>query len=114
MFDPTNIRKVTPDVNLGVYYQSKQFFAGLSSKHLLENDFGFVIEDDKTTFNRLARHFYFMTGGVWEMTNNIYFRPSTLVKFVKNAPVQIDLNASFLFKNAFVQICSVWTVIPVW
>lgn len=102
MFDPTNIRKVTPDVNIGVYYQSKRFFAGLSSKHLLENDYGFILKDDKTTFNRLARHFYFMTGGVWEMANNIYFRPSSLVKFVRNAPVQVDLNASFLFKNALV------------
>jgi type IX secretion system PorP/SprF family membrane protein len=101
MFDPTFIRKVTPDVNVGVYYQSKQFFAGLSSKHLLENDYGFILQDDKTTFNRLARHFYFMTGGVWEFAENLYLRPSTLVKFVRNAPVQIDLNASVMFKKAF-------------
>jgi type IX secretion system PorP/SprF family membrane protein len=101
MFDPSNIRKITPDVNVGVYYQSKRFFAGFSSKHLLENDYGFVLQDDKTTFNRLARHFYFMTGGVWELSNNIFFRPSSLVKFVRNAPMQIDVNASFLFKKSF-------------
>lgn len=101
MFDPSNLRKLTPDVNLGIYYQSKRFFAGLSSKHLLENDYGFILKDNKTSFNRLTRHFYFMTGAAWEIANNINFRPSTLVKFVKNAPVQVDFNASVLFKKAF-------------
>ena len=35
------------------------------------------------------------------MADNIKFRPSTLVKFVKNAPVQIDVNASILFNRQF-------------
>ena len=101
LFDPSNIKKVTPDVNFGVYYQTPKFFAGLSSKHLLENDYGFVFKNDKTSFTRLTRHFYFMTGAVWELAENIRFRPSTLIKFASGAPLQIDINGSFLFKNSF-------------
>jgi len=33
------------------------------------------------------------------MGENVVFRPSFLVKYVKNAPVQLDMNASFLFAN---------------
>jgi len=101
LFDPDNVRKITPDVNIGFYYQSNRFFAGLSSKHLLENDYGFVIEDEKTTFTKLARHFYLMAGSVFDLSERILFRPSTLVKFVRNAPVQIDINGSIYFHNSF-------------
>ncbi|WP_297087212.1 type IX secretion system membrane protein PorP/SprF [uncultured Draconibacterium sp.] len=101
LFDPENIRKITPDVNFGLYYQTPTFFAGLSSKHLLENDYGIIMDNEKTSFNRLSRHFYLMSGMVWKLAENIRFRPSTLVKFVSGSPLQIDINGSFLFKNSF-------------
>ena len=101
LFDPSDVRRITPDVNIGLYYQTERFFAGLSSKHLLENDFGFVQKENNTSFERLVRHFYFMSGTLFPIKDNILFRPSTLVKFVRNAPVQFDINASVLFKDKF-------------
>jgi type IX secretion system PorP/SprF family membrane protein len=101
IFDPTNLRRFTPDVNVGFYYQSDKFFAGLSSKHLLENDYGFVVKDKTSSFERLARHFYVMMGTVVPFSEDIIFRPSTLVKFVKNAPVQTDINASLFLRTRF-------------
>ncbi len=101
LFDPQDVQKITPDVNLGLYYQSNRFFVGLSSKQLLENEIGFVEKDGKTSFSKLTRHFYFMSGAVFPMVDKIMFRPSALVKFVKNAPVQLDLNASVLFGRVF-------------
>ena len=100
LFDPANVRKITPDVNVGFYYQSQKFFAGLSSKHLLENDYGFVTEGYKSTFTRLSRHFYLMAGGVVPLRDKILFRPSALVKFVRNAPVQFDVTGCIIFKNS--------------
>ncbi len=100
LYDPSNIRKITPDVNFGMYYQTDRFFAGLSSKHLLENDYGFIFEDNKSSFTRLARHFYLMAGTVWELSENIHFRPSTLMKVAFGAPMQIDINGSFILKNS--------------
>ena len=101
VYDPSDVRHITPDVNIGVYYQSNRFFAGLSSKQLLENEVGFTQNNEKTSFDKLVRHFFFMSGAVFPMADNIKFRPSTLVKFVSNAPVQIDLNASILFNRQF-------------
>lgn len=101
VYDPSDVRRITPDLNLGIYYQSNRFFAGLSSKQLLENEVGFTQRNEKTSFDKLVRHFFFMSGAVFPMADNIKFRPSTLVKFVSNAPVQIDLNASVLFNRQF-------------
>lgn len=101
-FDPEDVRRITPDFNLGLYFQSLRYFAGLSSKQLLENEYGVTKENDgKTSFSRLMRHFYFMTGAIFPLSEKVVFRPSVLAKYVKNAPVQTDLNASMLFSDIF-------------
>jgi type IX secretion system PorP/SprF family membrane protein len=93
-------KQVVPDVNFGVYYYSANFYAGLSSQQLLQNQTLVVDETDgNTQFSKLLTHFYGMTGVAIPMGENVVFRPSMLAKYVKNAPVQLDLNASFLFAN---------------
>ncbi len=94
-------KKVVPDANFGVYYYTEKFFAGLSSKQLLQNQ-SLVVQDSltgTTQFTKLLTHFYGMTGLAIPLGDNVIFRPSLLAKFVKNAPPQLDLNASFLLAN---------------
>jgi type IX secretion system PorP/SprF family membrane protein len=93
-------KKVVPDANFGIYYYSDKFFAGFSSRQLLQNQ-TIAVEDSagNTQFTKLLTHFYGMTGVALPMGEHVVFRPSLLAKFVKNAPPQLDLNASFLFAN---------------
>lgn len=89
--------KITPDANFGIYYYSNRMFAGISSKQLLQNEYGMVTgSDGKKTYSRLMRHFYAMAGLAIPVSDNLIFRPSALVKYVPDAPWQLDLNASFL------------------
>jgi len=95
---PTTSMK--PDANFGLYYYTPNYYIGLSSKHLLENQFGKVEHTDgSTTYSTLTRHFYFMGGMALPVSDKIVFKPSTLIKYANNAPVNVDLNASFLFNN---------------
>lgn len=102
--DPFLINKakntVVPDANFGIYYYSQKFFAGFSSHQLLQNQ-TLVIKDSEgnTQASKLLRHFYVTTGAAIPLGDNVIFRPSLLAKYVKNAPPQLDLNASFLFVN---------------
>ncbi len=101
-FEPQDIKKVTPDLNLGLYYYTPTFFAGVSSKQMLENEYGTAtLSDGSSSFSRLSRHFYLMTGMVFPLNDKMVFRPSMMGKYVDNAPVQFDFNASILFKDAF-------------
>jgi len=95
-------KKVIPDANFGVYYYSDKFYVGLSSRQLLQNQ-SLVIKDNagNQQFTKLLAHFYGMTGVAIPLSKNVVFRPSLLAKYVKNAPLQLDLNASFLFNNTF-------------
>lgn len=92
-------KKVIPDANFGIYYYTNHLYAGISSKQLLQNEFALVNTSEGTSYSRLTRHFYGMAGLAIPVSDNVIFRPSTLVKFVKNAPWQIDLNASFLIND---------------
>lgn len=99
MFYPQDIRKVNPDVNLGFYYQTRRFFAGLSSKHLLENEYAVGEVDGVSSFSKLSKHFYGMAGVAMPLNDKFVFRPSMLVKFVQDSPVQFDINGSILFDD---------------
>jgi len=57
--------------------------------------------DGKKTYSKLLRHFYGMAGVAVPVSDMVIFRPSVLVKYVKDAPWQMDLNASFLFNDLF-------------
>jgi type IX secretion system PorP/SprF family membrane protein len=94
--------KLTPDANFGIYYYSNRMFAGFSSKQLLQNEYGMVTgSDGKKTYSKLLRHFYGMAGVAVPVSDMLIFRPSVLVKYVKDAPWQMDLKASFLFNDLF-------------
>lgn len=92
---------IIPDVNFGIYYYSDRYFAGLSSKQLLQNEYGISKVNGKNTYTRLLRHFYGLAGTAIPIDDGIIFRPSVLAKFVKNAPLQADFNASVVFKELF-------------
>jgi len=93
--------KVVPDANFGVYYYSDNYYVGVSSTQLLQNQVAVVEVDGKSEFTKLLRHFYGMAGIAFPVSDNVVFRPSVLIKYVQHAPPQLDLNASFLFSNTF-------------
>jgi type IX secretion system PorP/SprF family membrane protein len=99
LFDPQALRHITPDANFGIYYQSSRMFLGVSSKQLMQNNYGLATKDGKTSFSKLTRHFYMMGGMALPIDQSIIFRPSILAKYTPMAPLQVDLNASLLFSN---------------
>jgi type IX secretion system PorP/SprF family membrane protein len=98
-FQSDQKNKIIPDANLGIYYYTNNWFAGISSKQLLQNEYGLVTVDGKQTYSKLLRHFYGMAGVAVPVSDRVIFRPSVLFKYVKNAPLQMDLNASMLFND---------------
>ncbi len=91
--------KLKPDANFGVYYYTKSYYIGLSSKQLFESQYGKVEEGETSTYGKLARHFYGMAGVAIPFGPSVVFRPGALVKYTNNAPLNFDLNASFLFND---------------
>ena len=109
------INKWMPNFGAGVYYYSETFYAGISSPHLINYD----LRDDASTtkWAKTYRHYYFTAGAAIPLTgNSLIFKPSGLLKvagaFGDNAgepnspsqigaPIELDVDASFLFYQTF-------------
>jgi len=87
------------DANFGLYYYTKNYYVGVSSKHLLEQDIGTQELYDDVASNRLLRHFYGMAGIAIELNDHLVLQPSILAKYVKNAPFQMDFNANLMIQE---------------
>ena len=90
--------KAVPDADFGIYYYAKRYYAGHFFKASVQEqvDVSTSPVDGKLSFTRLLRHFYGMGGVVIPLADQLTFTPSLLVKYVQNAPVQVDVNGSFV------------------
>lgn len=94
---PTNAQNVfAPNIGTGFYLHSERFFFGFSVPHLINS----TLRNTTVTNGEIARVYrhYFWTGGlVFGLDNFVKARPTFLLKAVKGAPVELDLNFSLLF-----------------
>lgn len=91
-----------PDARFGIYYSSLTFFAGLGIDNLLST----MVFNDKNNTDGLppVLQYYLNVGGVVPLSDDILFKPSTLVKGAQrgdNRALTTDLNAAVIFSERF-------------
>lgn len=92
--------RVTPNFGGGFYYNSNDFYVGLSIPRFLKSSID--LSDDQGTIAREDRHWYLMTGfNVRLVDNDIVMQPNFLLKYVDGAPFDADVNLSFTFFEQF-------------
>jgi type IX secretion system PorP/SprF family membrane protein len=100
LFSANTTTFAMPNFRFGMYYHRKGFYAGLSIPNLLENT---VVYTDGiaplTRFDFNAMHYFLHIGQRFNVGNNHQINMSTLVKEVGGAPVQVDVNAQFLYNQ---------------
>lgn len=86
-----------PKFGFGMYYYSAKWYAGVSIPTLLayENGNSFSLNIDQSSF--LRKHFLINGGYVFDVSNKVKFKPSTLIKYEKSAPVEVDINFSVFY-----------------
>jgi type IX secretion system PorP/SprF family membrane protein len=87
----------TPNFGFGAYYSRERFYAGISAPGLLQNSYSAIKQANGNTLTaKEQRHYYFIAGTLINITDNLAFKPTTLIKVTAAAPVQVDLTASFV------------------
>ncbi len=89
------------DANIGLYYYTDNYYVGISSKHLLEQDIGTQELYDEEISSRLLRHLYAMAGLALPLNDDLVLQPSIMAKYVKNSPFQMDFNANLMIRKVF-------------
>lgn len=95
-FTGQDVRRWLPNAGTGVYFNGKAGYLGLGVPRLITNRLSPMNAD---TVARQARHCFITGGLVLNLSPNVKFRPSTLVKFSSGGGPSVDVNASFLFKE---------------
>jgi type IX secretion system PorP/SprF family membrane protein len=93
-----NFHDVLPNFGFGLYYYSNKFYAGFSIPQIA----GYAIQNalyhkTESAYLDLANHYFINTGYLFDITSDIKAKPSVLLKYVKGAPVEMDLNGIVWF-----------------
>ena len=99
--DPANVNiqaQVLPNFGFGMFWHSDRYYVGLSVPKLLENDIDAVSGNALVTATE-ARHYFLMAGYVFDVDQDIKFKPSFLLRRVEGAPLSLDINANFLLRE---------------
>jgi len=90
--------KFMPNFGFGMYYAREKFYAGVSVPKLLQSE---INSNDIKKLSAKRRHYFFIVGTMLDLTNQIAFKPTALIKATESAPTEIDLTASVVFYDKF-------------
>ncbi|SOD13756.1 type IX secretion system membrane protein PorP/SprF [Pedobacter xixiisoli] len=95
------IHKGLLNIGTGVYYNSDRFYVGLSAPQLLNNQLNGFSASNEVAYAGQRLHLFLASGYVFPLSQDFDLKPSVLVKGVKGAPIQADLNANLWIKQTF-------------
>ena len=95
-----NLSVVRPNFSAGLYYEAPRWFIGFSASDLVKNDLTFGTRNDPNTdVGKEESHFYLMSGMVMDINSKIKAKPSFLLKYAPNTPIDLDVHGSLIFFN---------------
>lgn len=89
-----NPSKWNPSIGLGLYYNTDNFYAGVSSPSLLKSRLATYINFTSGIQKTEDFHLFINTGYVVNINDDVKLKPSTMVKIVSGAPIEFDFNAN--------------------
>lgn len=99
-FQENNIdNKLQPQIGAGIYFNTERFYAGLSVPNFLTTKHFDKSSIENTAVETTASermHYFFIAGYVFDISDNLKFKPATLFKMVSGSPLQADVSANFL------------------
>ncbi len=96
-FQGDDINSWMPNVGAGMFYSTDRFYLGVSSPFLLNNFISDVNNADGSA--EQIRHFFVMTGYVFDLNRSLKLKPNILMKSVVGAPIEFDVNANLLIND---------------
>lgn len=91
--------KLKPSLGAGVYLYSDKWYLGASVPSFIRSEYYDDVEEAVLS-DRL--HYYLIGGYVFDLSDNLKFKPAFLAKAVSGAPITTDVSANFMFQEKFV------------
>jgi type IX secretion system PorP/SprF family membrane protein len=86
------------NIGSGFFYYTDKYYLGLSVPNMIKSKH---LDFDGREFGSEVSH-YFLTGGyVFDINENVKFKPFFMMKSAFSAPTSLDLSTNFMFNNKF-------------
>ncbi|PVX47748.1 type IX secretion system PorP/SprF family membrane protein [Flavobacterium sp. 103] len=95
-----NINETVPNIGVGAFYFTDNYYVGLSAPNLLSAEH-IKSRPDINSFGPREIHTYLTGGYVFDINEAFKFKPAFMAIFVKGAPVSVDLTANVLYNEKF-------------
>ncbi len=94
-------RRMAPNFGFGTYYQTPDWYLGLSIPRMVQNRLDVTSGTAKVQnkLNMKDWHYFVTAGLVQTLSPGVKLRPSAMMKAVSGAPVQLDLSCNALFND---------------
>ena len=95
------LNRLKPDMNLGVWLYSNNYFAGLSAQNIVGNELNYSkgVSTDTIKHGKLVPHLFLTAGYRYYLSDDVTFLPSTLLKYINGTPFSFDVNAKFQYRD---------------
>lgn len=85
----------------GIYWYSQRAFAGISVPTIFAADGKISSQVEGLGKDYFTQHYYLNGGYVFKVSESIDLKPSVLLKYQPEAPMEADFNCNLLFRNVF-------------
>jgi type IX secretion system PorP/SprF family membrane protein len=99
------INAIQPQINIGAWLYSREFYLGFSMNQLIFENFNYnqpdVSNNTRPWLGTNYQHTFLTAGYRIEPSDTWAIVPSVLVKRVTQAPLSVDINAKFIHNDSF-------------
>ena len=91
------------NVGAGFFYYTDKYYIAFSVPNMLKSKHLDITEDgqDRRQFGSETQHYFLTAGYVFQLTDNVKFKPSAMLKSAFGVSPSIDGSANFLFYEKF-------------
>jgi len=109
IFNPADVlaqnninNRFSPNIGFGMFWYSDKSYVGFSvpnifqTKHINKNSGA-----SASSISRERLHYHFTAGYIFDLGQDILFKPAMLTKLVSGSPLQFDVSTNFQFYDKF-------------
>lgn len=94
-------RKFQPNAGVGLYLYTDKFYAGFSIPKMIQTDLSNAETNSTNVFGELKRHYFLMSGYVFDVSSDLKLRPSLIYKMVEGSPPSTDITAQMIYQEKY-------------
>lgn len=105
IFENNIDNQVNFQIGAGAFYYTDRFYIGLSVPNFVESSHFDEASIENTNINAIGKerlHYFLIAGHVFDLSENVKFKPAVMTKLVTGSPLQADASANFMFYDKFV------------